>query len=304
MAITVGTQCCFIFVMLVFIIATIMSASIYSYVYTQPFIHYPSEPWEYRDWAVVSDSDRCAEIAKKIIGDHGSIGDAAVSALACMAVLLPHRCGLGGSLVALYYDRSTRLVTALDAVGVVSTEADSSFFKDNSTLASYGRMAPIVPGAVAGMHAIHKKLGKLNWPSVFGPAIALAQQNYPIGPHFAKALRRNEKRIEPFYGRLFSKVKNVEYLKLSKGLYQLLYDVANKGWKFFYTGKHARRLVNDLARGSGFITLEDLDHYEAHWVQPLVFDMKTHKTVYGVPVPGGGALLGPILDIMDITRRS
>ncbi|KAH7960976.1 hypothetical protein HPB49_025489 [Dermacentor silvarum] len=300
MAITAGAQCCFICVMLILIIATIIPASIFSYTYTQPYIDFPTEPWEYNDWAVVSDSDQCAEVAKQILGRRGSIGDAAVSALACMAVLLPHRCGFGGSLVALHYDSSTRMVTALDGVGVVSTRANYTTFKENSTLAYYGRMAPLVPGAVAGMHAIHKKLGKINWPTLLEPAIALAQQNSPIGPRFAEALRRNEKRIESIHRRLFSKNKKVEYLRMNKGLHQLLFDMADKGWKAFYTGKHAIRLVNDLERDSGFITLEDLNHYEAHWMPAKAYNMKTGKTIHGVPVPGGGALLGPVLDLIDI----
>ncbi|XP_049520273.1 uncharacterized protein LOC125944153 [Dermacentor silvarum] len=87
---------------------------------------------------------------------------------------------------------------------------------------------------------------------------------------------------------------------MNKGLHQLLFDMADKGWKAFYTGKHAIRLVNDLERDSGFITLEDLNHYEAHWMPAKAYNMKTGKTIHGVPVPGGGALLGPVLDLIDI----
>ncbi|XP_037512065.1 scoloptoxin SSD14 [Rhipicephalus sanguineus] len=302
MAITAGWQCLFIFIGLVLVIASMMSASFFSFEYTKPLVDYPSTTWEYKDWAIVGDSDHCVAVAKNILlKQKGAIGDAAVAALACMAVLLPHRCGLGGGMMALYYDESQRTVSALEALGAEPYRSNASWFGANATLASYGRLATITPGALAGLFALHKRLGRLKWSTVLKPAIDIVQRNILVGPRVAEAIRRNEQRIGSLYSRMFLKDNTGLYIRANRRLYKLLIDVATEGWKCFYTGKHAKRLEDDITRDLGWLAVDDLERYEPHWIEPIALSMHTGKTLYAVPIPGGGALLGPILDLVNVT---
>ncbi|KAL1428317.1 hypothetical protein MTO96_002705 [Rhipicephalus appendiculatus] len=297
MAMTVGWHCLFTFIVLVLVIVSMMSASFLSFEYTKPLVDYPSTTWEYKDWAIVGDSDHCVAVAKDILfKEKGSIGDAAVAALACMAVLLPHRCGLGGGMLALYYEESQRRVSALEALGAEPYRSNASWFGANATLASYGRLAAITPGALAGLFALHKKLGRLTWPKVLKPAITMVQRNVLVGPRVAEAIRRNEERIGSLHSRMFLKDNTGLYIRANRRLYKLLLDVATDGWKSFYTGKHAKRLEDDITRDLG-----DLERYESHWIEPIAFSMNTEKILYAVPIPGGGALLGPILELVNVT---
>ncbi|KAH7956184.1 hypothetical protein HPB52_006694 [Rhipicephalus sanguineus] len=165
MAITAGWQCLFIFIGLVLVIASMMSASFFSFEYTKPLVDYPSTTWEYKDWAIVGDSDHCVAVANRM------------------------------------------------------------FLKDNTGL----------------------------------------------------------------------------YIRANRRLYKLLIDVATEGWKCFYTGKHAKRLEDDITRDLGWLAVDDLERYEPHWIEPIALSMHTGKTLYAVPIPGGGALLGPILDLVNVT---
>ncbi|KAL3258966.1 hypothetical protein MRX96_016632 [Rhipicephalus microplus] len=303
MAIKAGWHCLFIFIFLVLVIVSTMSASFFSFEYTKPLVDFPSTTWEYKDWAIVGDSDHCVAVAKDILWEQkGSIGDAAVAALACMTVLLPHRCGLGGGLLALLYEESTRKVSALEALGAEPYRSNASWFQANATLTSYGRLATITPGALAGLFALHKKLGRLHWSAVLKPAITMVQRNVLVGPRVSEAIRRNEERIGSLHSRMFLKDYTGLYIRANQRLYKLLTDVATEGWKSFYTGKHAKRLEDDITRDLGWLAVGDLERYEPHWIEPIALRMHTDKILYAVPIPGGGALLGPILDLVNVTH--
>ncbi|KAH7941470.1 hypothetical protein HPB49_014624 [Dermacentor silvarum] len=62
------------------------------------------EQYEFAGWATVSDVPECSSVVRDVLSTDKSIGDAAVSALICMAVAAPHLMGLGGGFLALYYD--------------------------------------------------------------------------------------------------------------------------------------------------------------------------------------------------------
>ncbi|KAH8039848.1 hypothetical protein HPB51_009104 [Rhipicephalus microplus] len=182
MAITAGWHCLFIFIFLVLVIVSTMSASFFSFEYTKPLVDFPSTTWEYKDWAIVGDSDHCVAVAKY-----------------SMAIQ-------NGSIYTLFFSRM--------------------FLKDYTGL----------------------------------------------------------------------------YIRANQRLYKLLTDVATEGWKSFYTGKHAKRLEDDITRDLGWLAVGDLERYEPHWIEPIALRMHTDKILYAVPIPGGGALLGPILDLVNVTH--
>ncbi|XP_077541151.1 uncharacterized protein LOC144153372 [Haemaphysalis longicornis] len=63
---------------------------------------FPTDRWEYKDFAVVCDAKLCADVAKRIYDKGSRIGDIMVAALLCMGVTAPHLAGLAGSFMALY----------------------------------------------------------------------------------------------------------------------------------------------------------------------------------------------------------
>ncbi|MFX7918765.1 gamma-glutamyltransferase, partial [Acinetobacter baumannii] len=68
------------------------------------------------------------------------------------------------------YDAKSKQVRVLDFRGIAPRAATPAMFVDNQgkerNIASYGYMAPSVPGTVAGLEHAHRKWGKLPWAKV------------------------------------------------------------------------------------------------------------------------------------------
>ena len=68
----------------------------------------------------------------------------------------------------------------------------------------------------------------------------------------------------------------------------------------FYTGHIGKRLVRDLKRRGGLITMKDMAEYEARWEEPVSVHLDSlAATLYSVPPPGSGAVLAFVLNILD-----
>ena len=51
-------------------------------------------------------------------------------------------------------------------------------------------LAAGIPGTVAGLYTVHREYGKLPWAQVVAPAIALAENGFPVSSRFTTAARR------------------------------------------------------------------------------------------------------------------
>jgi gamma-glutamyltranspeptidase/glutathione hydrolase len=66
--------------------------------------------------------------------------------------------------------------------------------------------------------------------------------------------------------------------------------IRDAGEKGFYEGETARLIVEEMKRGGGIITPQDLKNYKAKFREPHVFDYKGYKIV-GMPMPSSGGIL-------------
>jgi gamma-glutamyltranspeptidase/glutathione hydrolase len=66
--------------------------------------------------------------------------------------------------------------------------------------------------------------------------------------------------------------------------------IREQGMKGFYEGETARLVVEEMQRGGGMISLDDLKNYKAVVRNAVVFDYKGY-TVIGMPMPSSGGLL-------------
>src|SRR2546430_3391505 len=112
--------------------------------------------------------------------DGGSAADAAVTAAAVCAVVLPQRTSIGGDLFALVYDARAREVSAYNASGAAPRSLALDRF-----VAGYpeqGAIVATVPGVIGGwaeLLAHHRRPGLARAPA---PAIAHAAGRLP-GSH-------------------------------------------------------------------------------------------------------------------------
>ncbi|HEY1870526.1 MAG TPA: gamma-glutamyltransferase, partial [Chitinophagaceae bacterium] len=64
----------------------------------------------------------------------------------------------------------------------------------------------------------------------------------------------------------------------------------DNGEKGFYEGETAKLIVEEMKRGGGLVTEDDLKSYKAKFREPHVFDYKGYKIV-GMPMPSSGGIL-------------
>lgn len=74
--------------------------------------------------------------------------------------------------------------------------------------------------------------------------------------------------------------------------------IANNGAAEFYSGQTAKNLIQDLQNIGGLMTLEDFAGYSTEWQEPMIADVGNGMTINTVPLPGSGAILIYILNIL------
>src|SRR6185295_2325526 len=74
--------------------------------------------------------------------------------------------------------------------------------------------------------------------------------------------------------------------------------IAERGTAGFYAADTASRIVAEMARGGGILTLDDLARYRPRWRQPVEFEYRGHTIVSMPPPSSGGVALALIANIL------
>lgn len=135
-----------------------------------------------------------------------------------------------------------------------------------------GALAPAVPGAVAGLWAVHQRAGRLSWEALLAPAIELAQAGlevtWVLQMEIANRLpeiiaRPDLAAIVLPHGRV-PRARNAdapgERLDQAQ-LAHTLRRIASDGPDAFYRGEVAAAIAAALAPDGGIMTIEDLAAY-------------------------------------------
>ncbi len=86
---------------------------------------------------------------------------------------------------------------------------------------------------------------------------------------------------------------------VQKDLARTLRRIKDKGQAGFYEGETAQLIVDEMKRGGGIITLNDLKNYKAKYRMPHTFMYKGYKVV-GMPMPSsGGVLLNQMMKMIE-----
>src|ERR1700730_18028192 len=108
--------------------------------------------------------------------------DAAIAANAVLAVMEPLMDGLGGDMLAIYWDAKTGQLTGLNGSGNAPHGLSPDFLAkhDIKKMPAEGIHSVTIPGAVDGWFKMHQRFGKLPWKELFGAAIGYAEQGFPV----------------------------------------------------------------------------------------------------------------------------
>lgn len=258
---------------------------------------------------VVSQNEMASAVGAQILRDGGNAIDAAVAVAFALAVTLPRAGNVGGDGFMTVYDAKAKQVRVIDFRGIAPHAATPAMFVDNKGKergnASYGYLAPSVPGSVAGLEHAHRKWGKLPWARVVEPALRLARDGVRLTADEAFVFGWGRERLSnsvagkaAFYkpdGSLYAK----DDLLKQPDLAWTLGEIQKGGAKAFYTGEIARRIAADMKANGGLITMADLAAYKAVERDPLVGSYRGHTVYTAPPASAGGATLLNMLNILE-----
>lgn len=82
---------------------------------------------------------------------------------------------------------------------------------------------------------------------------------------------------------------------VQEDLARTLERIRDDGWSGFYEGTTARLIVDEMERGGGIISLEDLQTYRSQWREPVTGHYRGHKIISMPPPSSGGVALVQLL---------
>ncbi|MBZ4191019.1 gamma-glutamyltransferase [Niabella beijingensis] len=247
--------------------------------------------------AVVSAHPLASEAGLEMLKKGGNAVDAAIATQWALAVVYPGagNIGGGGFMVARMADNKK---IALDYREMAPAAAHRDMYLDSAGNAIAekslnGHLAGGVPGTVAGLFAAHK-YARLPMKVLIQPAILLAEQGFKITAGEARGLNNNQDDFKRYSSLPSAFVKETSWKEgdtlVQKELAATLMRIRDEGQKGFYEGETARLIVEEMKRGNGIITKEDLKNYTARFRTPLEFDYRGHHII-SMPMPSSGGLL-------------
>jgi gamma-glutamyltranspeptidase/glutathione hydrolase len=236
----------------------------------------------------------------------GTAADAAVAAAAVLNLVEPHMTGLGGDLFVLYWSALEQRLLGLNASGrsgSLMTREDLVRRGHRSVPAS-GAESINVPGALRGWADLLDRHGRFSLGEVLQPAIRLAREGFPVSPIIAgqwaaqlPLLGGNAAAADtylldgertPRAGEWFTNHDFARSLSL----------IAKEGPNAFYDGELGRRIVDEVRRLGGFLTLADLREHRSEWVEPIGVPFRGHR-LWQLPPPGQGIAALQMLRLLD-----
>jgi gamma-glutamyltranspeptidase/glutathione hydrolase len=169
-------------------------------------------------------------------------------------------------------------------------------------LSQNGHLASGVPGTVAGIFATYAH-AKLPFAMLIQPAIDLARYGFVITEKEASSLNGTKKDFIQYSTRPSAFVKETKW-KVGDTLIQValagtLARIQKEGAKGFYEGETAALIVEEMKRGGGIISLEDLKQYKAKSRTPIVFNYRGYDVISFAPPSSGGILIGQMLKMIE-----
>lgn len=266
------------------------------------------EPLRARHGMVTSTSPIASRVGVDILKRGGTAVDAAVAVALALAVTWPSAGNLGGGGFMLIRKRDGtaeaidyRERAPLAATRDMYLDANGNVIKGAST---QGYKAVAVPGTIAGLVLAHKRHGKLKWAELVEPARKLAE-GFTVNYHLGRSLQSkttNEK-LQPFPESRHIFQRDGNYYQLGDTIIQK--DLAATLTRIkadasdFYIGETAKRIVADMQKHGGLVTLNDLKTYTPTIRKPLRTTYRGYEIITMPPPSSGGVALIEMLNMLE-----
>ncbi len=243
----------------------------------------------------------------------GNAVDAAVAVQMVLNLVEPQSSGIGGGAFLLHYSKDGR-ISAFDGREVAPAADTPALFLDaeGRPLKFYdaviGGRSVGVPGTLRMLEAVHRKYGKLPWATLFGPAIALCEQGFPVSPRLHALLLRDkflplQEKAKAYFYHADGRPRDVGEKLGNPELAGVFREIAKGGADAFYNGKIARDIVaavHGQQKNPGLMTEADLSGYRAVERSPVCGNYRAYR-LCGMPPPSSGGVA--VLQILGMLSR-
>ena len=258
---------------------------------------------------VSSQEELATKAGLAVLQEGGNAVDAAVTIGFTMAVTLPRAGNLGGGGFMLIHLAESSEMIALDYREKAPQAATREMFLDENGEADpqksrFSHLAVGVPGTVAGMVLALEKYGTIPLARALQPAIALAQNGFPVSEDLHNSLIFAQAQLQhPASREIFYQAGGVPYavgdIFVQKELAQSLKLIAKEGKQAFYRGAIADQIVTEMEANNGLITKADLADYQPVIRQPVRGSYRGYE-IYSMPPPSSGGIhLVQILNLLE-----
>ncbi|PPK86433.1 gamma-glutamyltranspeptidase/glutathione hydrolase [Neolewinella xylanilytica] len=255
--------------------------------------------------AVAGPHPLATRTAVEVLRRGGNAIDAAVAMQFAMAVVFPRAGNIGGGGF-LVYRAADGATLSLDYRETAPAAASRDMYLDTAGnvtegLSTRGHLAVGVPGTVAGIAAMHERLGTLPWAELLQPAIDFARDGYRLSESEIDRLKRyhadfNEfNETTPFSDSTLGAGAQVKQPDLAATLIR----IQEAGRDGFYTGETADLIVAEMESGGGLITRDDLAAYAPAWKEPITKDYKGYRLLSMPPSSSGGVALAQMAEMVE-----
>ncbi|MEZ4888376.1 MAG: gamma-glutamyltransferase [Chitinophagales bacterium] len=245
------------------------------------------------------------QVAIDILKKGGTAVDAAIAANACLGLMEPVGCGMGGDLFAIVWDAKTQKLHALNASGRSPKSLTLDYFKEKGIekIPSLGPLPVSVPGCVDGWFELHGKFGKMPMKDILQPAIDYARNGFPLTELIAYYWGRNVPYISKYPNVLATytiegKTPQKGQIFKNPDLANTLEKVAKKGRDVFYKGEIAKTIDAFMKANGGFLSYEDMASHHSDWVEPVSTNYRSYD-VWELPPSGQGIAALQILNVLE-----
>ena len=254
---------------------------------------------------VASESVIASQVGARILETGGNAIDAAVATNAMMGLVAPMNDGVGGDLFAIIYEAKTERLYGINASGWAPRALTPDFLaaKGLRAMPQSGIHSITVPGAVDGWDKLLKRFGRKTFADVLSPAIAYAEEGFPVGEVVSVYWRDSEKRLKADEATaktylINGRVPAIGEVFRNPDLARTYREIAAHGRDAFYKGEIARRILATSASHGGTMAADDLADYQSEWVDPI--STTYHDwTIYELPPNGQGVAVLEMLNIME-----
>ncbi|MCK4246103.1 gamma-glutamyltransferase [Candidatus Bipolaricaulota bacterium] len=269
---------------------------------------------------VVAAHPLAAKVGAEVLRQGGNAVDAAVATAFALGVVEPEASGLGGGGFMLIYLAETGETVGIDYRATAPLFSTPDMFAINgpglpgywdgpttemeqTVLRKLGGTAVAVPRMLAGMAAALQKYGSMTLAEVLAPAIALAENGFPVSDTLYQHILNN-------YGPIMADSAMAEVflnegLPYEPGETMTMSDlvstfrvIAAEGPDAFYHGVLAEAIAEGVRRHGGILTKEDLASVQVSFCDPIVGSYRDCDIVT-MPPPSSAATIIQILNILE-----